>query len=173
MELFLPSIALLLVASLIVFLVLPRIGAPILAVLSLTLLIFGVYNHYYLFYSEYRFSTWQERLKFYGPFIIIGALILAIISYMGFLFGTQGANALPASNLPANISPVSVATDTTNAVANTAANAATAATNAVTNAVNTTLNAVGLGGPKNNKGILTNLGNILATPNAKRNNRLF
>jgi len=162
MELFLPSIALLLVASLIVFLVLPRIGAPILAVLSLVLLFFGVYNHYYLFYSEYRFSTWQERLKFYGPFVIIGALILAIISYMGFLFGTQGSSALPASNLPTNLSATAVANDTASAVATTA-----------TNAINSTLNAVGLGTPKNNKGILTNLGNILSTPNAKRNSKLF
>lgn len=39
MELFLPSMAVLLVASLIVFLVLPRIGAPLLAMLSMGLLI--------------------------------------------------------------------------------------------------------------------------------------
>jgi hypothetical protein len=167
MELFLPSIAVLLVASLIVFLVLPRIGAPVLAILSLVLLIFGVYNHYYLFYSEYRFSTWQERLKFYGPFIIIGALILSILSYMGFLFGTGSANILPASNLPANTSASAVVNDTANAVTNTAINA-----------VNTLANAVGINvGIKpvpENKGILTNLGNILATPvNVRRNNSVF
>lgn len=167
MELFLPSIAVLLVASLIVFLVLPRIGAPVLAALSLVLLIFGVYNHYTLFYSEYRFSTWQERLKFYGPFVLIGALILATLSYMGFLFGTGGANTLPASNLPANTNAASVVNDTANAVANT-----------VIKAVNSAANAVGLNAglkPVNeNKGILTNLGNILATPtNVRRNNNIF
>ena len=164
MELFLPSIAVLLVAALIVFLVLPRVGAPVLAILSLVLLIFGVYNHYYLFYSEYRFSTWQERLKFYGPFIIIGALILSILSYMTFLFSTGGTNTLPASNLPANSTAVDVVNDTANAVINTA-----------NNAINTVANAVGLNtGPKaNNKGILTNLGNILATPNVKRANNTY
>jgi hypothetical protein len=164
MELFLPSIAVLLVASLIVFLVLPRIGAPVLAVLSLVLLLFGVYNHYSLFYSEYRFSTWQDRLKFYGPFIIIGALILAILSYMGFLFGTGATNILPASNLPVNTTATNVVNDTANAVANTAIDTVNALANAV--GLNTNLKPV-----PTNKGILTNLGNILATPiNVKRNN---
>ena len=158
MELFLPSMAVLLVAALIVFLVLPRIGAPILAILSLVLLVFGVYNHYYLFYSEYRYSTWQEQLKFYAPFIIIGALILSILSYMGFLFSTRGPNALPASNLAPNTTAASVVNDTANALTNT---------------VNTVANAVGLGTPKNNKGILTNLGNILATPVNRKNNSVF
>ena len=167
MELFLPSIAVLLVASLIVFLILPRIGAPVLAVLSLVLLTFGVYNHYALFYSEYRFSTWQDRLKFYGPFILIGALILAILSYMGFLFGTGGANALPASNLPANTNATTVFNDTANAVTNTAIDAVNGVANAI--GLNTNIKPVNA-----NKGILTNLGNILATPtNVRRNNSLF
>ncbi len=88
MELFLPSIAALLVTALLVFLVLPRLGAPILSVLALVLLAYGVYTHYYMFYSEYRYSTWQERLKFYAPFVMIAGLILAIVFYLGFLFST-------------------------------------------------------------------------------------
>lgn len=49
MEFFLPGIAALLIAGLIVFLVLPRLGAPVLAALSLALLAYGIYNHMQLF----------------------------------------------------------------------------------------------------------------------------
>ncbi len=155
MEFFLPGLAALLIAGLIIFLVLPRLGAPVLAVLSLVLLAYGVYNHYYMFSSEYRYSTWQERLKFYAPFAIIGALIVFVLMYMGILFGTQGPSALPASNAPAADSQVLAA-------ANTVGNAALNQAINVTNATGLTNNAkVNL-----NKPALTNLGNILNTPPA-------
>jgi hypothetical protein len=153
MEFFLPGLAALLIAGLIVFLVLPRLGAPVLAILSLVLLVYGVYNHYYMFSSEYRYSTWQERLKFYAPFFIIGALIILVIMYMGMLFGTQGASALPASNAPAADSQVVAAA---NSVGNAALNQAVNVTNAVGLTNNAKVNV--------NKPALTNLGNILNTP---------
>jgi len=153
MEFFLPGLAALLIAGLIVFLVLPRLGAPVLAILSLVLLVYGVYNHYYMFSSEYRYSTWQERLKFYAPFFIIGALIILVIMYMGMLFGTQGASALPASNAPAADSQVAAAA---NSVGNAALNQAVNVTNAVGLTNNAKVNV--------NKPALTNLGNILNTP---------
>jgi hypothetical protein len=149
MEFFLPGLAALLIAALIVFLVLPRLGAPILAVLSLVLLCYGIYSHYTLFYSEYRYSTWQDRLKFYAPFLMIGALILAVLGYMGFLFGSRGANALPANNGVAGDAQV---VDAVNTVGNTALKSVTNLTNAV-GITNAKVN--------NNKGVLSNLGNIL------------
>ncbi len=153
MEFFLPGLAALLIAALIVFLVLPRLGAPVLAALSLALLIYGVYNHYYLFSSEWRYSTWQERLKFYAPFLIIGALVLAVLGYMGFLWGTQGPSALPATNLPA-------ADNQAVEAVNAAGNAALQQAVNVTNALGITNNAK----VNQNKGVVSNLGNILATP---------
>jgi len=153
MEFFLPGLAALLIAGLIVFLVLPRLGAPVLAVLSLVLLVYGVYNHYYMFSSEYRYSTWQERLKFYAPFAIIGVLILLIIMYMGMLFGTQGPSALPASNAPAADSQVVAA-------ANTVGNSALTQAVGITNATGITNNAK----VNPNKSALSNLGSILNTP---------
>ena len=160
MELWIPGLAVFLLAALVVFLVLPRLGAPVLAALSIVLLIIGVYNHYRLFSSEYRYSTWQDRLKFYAPFVMIAGLITAILFYMGYLFSTKGANALPASNLPLTSPAVTSAVNTV--VNNTA--------NAVNNTINSVANAVGLGGNNrgNNKGLLTNLGNILTTPNNRR-----
>ena len=164
MELFLPSIAALLVTALLVFLVLPRLGAPILSVLALVLLAYGVYTHYYMFYSEYRYSTWQERLKFYAPFMMIAGLILAIVFYLGFLFSTGSIEELPATNVPGlNTGAVAVAN---NAVVN--------ASKSVNTAMINLGNTLGLNNTKkNNVGILTNLGNILNTPTNKRNNILL
>ena len=197
MELFIPSIAALLIMALIVFLILPRIGAPILAILSLALLGYAVYNHIQLFYPEYRYSTWQDQLKQYASFIMVGILIILILLYLGFIFTTQGASALPAAAVPpANAAEVVNAANTTvnKAVGNVAAaagnvvgkvgevagNVAAAAGNVVGkvgevvgNVANKAANVVGLG--KNNykgnkQGLLYELGNIIKTPN-KINNR--
>lgn len=171
MELFLPGLAALLITALIVFLVLPRLGAPILAVLSIVLLAYGVYNHIQLFSSEYAYSTWQDRLKFYAPFVMIGGLLLAILFYMTYLVGSQGTSALPATNVPVNNAQIVEAVNNVNAAANTVANA-------VTNTMNTVANAIGLGGANNrgankNQGVLANLGAALTTPfNRRPNNRV-
>lgn len=133
MELFLPGIATLLIAGLIVFLILPRMGAPILAGLSLVLLVLAIRNHMALFSSEYRLSTWQDRFKEYGSFIIVGALIVGILFYMLFLFSTRGASALPAS-----VVPVPNAME----VVNTANDAINTTKNAITNAFNSVVNTV-------------------------------
>jgi hypothetical protein len=175
MEFFLPGLAALLIAALIVFIVLPRLGAPILAVLSIVLLVYGVYNHIQLFSSEYAYSTWQDRLKFYAPFVMIGGLILAIIFYMTYLVGSQGVSALPATNVPVNNAQVVEAVNTVTANVNNVANAVT---NTVTNTVNSLANVIGLGGNNNrgsankNQGVLANLGAALTTPfNRRPNNR--
>ena len=171
MEFFLPGLAALLIAALIVFLVLPRLGAPILAVLSIVLLAYGVYNHIQLFSSEYAYSTWQDRLKFYAPFVMIGGLILAILFYITYLVGSQGTSALPATNVPVNNAQIVEAVNNVNAAANKAVNA-------VNNTVNSLANAIGLGGNANrgankNQGVLANLGAALTTPfNRRPNNRV-
>ncbi len=115
MEFFLPSILFLLVACGIVFFVIPRFGPLVLAGISLVLLILGVYNHYSMFATEYRLSTWQSGMIGYAPFIMIGALVLAILLYlfylspvgsnanggnMGNLGGVNTSNKAPVLNLP-------------------------------------------------------------------------
>jgi hypothetical protein len=169
MELFLPGIATLLIIGLIVFLILPRMGAPVLATLSIILLAYGVYNHIKLFSSEYRYSTWQDRLKEYSSFIIIGVLILSILMYLGYLFSTQGASALPVSNVP-----VANATEAVNAVNGTVNSIVNSITNTVSNATNTVANTIGLGNNSNKtnskNGLLTNLSKILNTGNNRKPN---
>jgi predicted membrane protein len=90
MEFFLPSILFLLVACGIVFFVIPRFGPLVLAGISLILLILGIYNHYSLFQTEYRMSTWQSGMIGYAPFIMIGALVLAIVLYLLYLVPIGG-----------------------------------------------------------------------------------
>jgi hypothetical protein len=169
MELFLPGIASLLIIALIVFIVLPRLGAPVLAILSILLLVYGVMNHIKLFSSEWRYSTWQERFRYYGPVLIISAMILGTLMYIGILYATKGAEALPANNVP-----VANATEVVNAVNNAvngAVDAVNKAVNKANNAVNTAVNNAvnsanaALNNKRNNKGVITNLGNILKTPN--------
>ncbi len=174
MELFLPGIASLLIIGLLVFLILPRIGAPVLAILSIFLLAYGIMNHMQLFAAEWRYSTWFERFRYYGPIIIIVTMILGALMYMAFLYQTKGADALPASNVPvANAAEVvnavnEAVTNAVNAANEAVVNATNQAAKAVNNTVNAAVNAVN-GRPTNNReGILTNLGNILKTP---RNNQ--
>ena len=90
MEFFLPSILFLLVACGIVFFVIPRFGPLVLAGISLILLILGIYNHYSIFQTEYRLSTWQSGMIGYAPYIMIGALVLAIILYLLYLVPAGG-----------------------------------------------------------------------------------
>lgn len=104
MEFFLPSILFLLVACGIVFFVLPRFGPLILAIVSLVLLGLGIYNHYSMFESEYRLSSWQMGAVGYAPFIMIGALVLGIILYLLYLVPSGSNNTgteTPKLNLPA------------------------------------------------------------------------
>jgi hypothetical protein len=98
MEFFLPSILFLLVACGIVFFVIPRFGPLVLAGISLILLILGIYNHYTLFQTEYRLSTWQSGLIGYAPFVMIGGLVLAIILYLLYLVPSGTNTSIRASS---------------------------------------------------------------------------
>lgn len=101
MEFFLPSILFLLVACGIVFFVIPRFGPLVLAIASLVLLSLGIYNHYSMFESEYRLSSWQTGAAAYAPFLMIGALVLSIILYLFYLVPVSGStNNLEAPSLP-------------------------------------------------------------------------
>ncbi len=144
------------------------------AILSIFLLAYGIMNHMQLFAAEWRYSTWFERFRYYGPIIIIVTMILGALMYIGFLYQTKGAEALPASNVPvANAAEVvnavnEAVTNAVNAANEAVVNATNQAAKAVNNTVNAAVNAVN-GRPTNNRdGILANLGNILKTP---RNNQ--
>ena len=168
MEFFLSSMAFLLVVALLVFLVVPRLGATVLVGLSILLLVGCLYSHYSLFSSEYRYSTWQEKLKWMAPTVMYTALGLGVLVLIGSLMGGSSiASALPITNLPAG---------SNNSITETINNTAKVANQAVNEAVNNTVNAVGNSLGFNTKGnrpsnALSNLGGLLNTPKPNNGNR--
>jgi len=168
MEFFLSSMAFLLAIALIVFLVVPRLGATVLVGLSLVLLVFCLYSHYSLFSSEYRLSTWQERLKWYAPTVMYTAIGLGLIMYLGgFMGGKSPASLLPTTNL--STGTANSVTEAINNTAKVANNAVNETVNAVNNTVNAVNNSLGFNTTSNRpSNALSNLGGLLNTP--KRNN---
>lgn len=145
MELFLPSVIVLLLAAAVVFFLLPQFGPATLAIVSAALLGLGLYQHYTTFGTEYRFSTWQ--LVSFSPYILIGGLLVVIAIFLLYTLPVS-APAAPTLELPtiANMPP-----------ANTS-------TNGITGLINNSLNTAadlfnGNANGSNNNSILGNLTN--------------
>jgi ABC-type transport system involved in multi-copper enzyme maturation permease subunit len=85
MEFFLPSLFILALAAIVVFVVFPKLAPTVLAGLALLLLAIGVYQHAKFFDSEYRLSTWQDGLVAYSPYIMIGGLLLVVLFFLLYL----------------------------------------------------------------------------------------
>lgn len=135
MEFLIPGFILLLIAILIVFLIIPRLGPIATLVGSSLLLTAGIAHHYKLFRFEYRNATWADRFKAYGPGILYFVMGLFIV---GFIFSLWGGVTVPLPEAPApakepntpspsplSNSSVSAITNTINVMKNTAANALT------------------------------------------------
>jgi len=135
MELFLPSLIILVLLAFFIFLVLPRTGPMVLAVVCLIALIAAGINHFSMFYSEYTLSTWQYSLAAYTPWIVLGLSFVFIISALMFMF--SGGNVKGAMN--AVSTPMESIQE---AVANSAAAmpSAASATNVVTATLNRAMN---------------------------------
>uniref|UniRef100_A0A6C0KT11 Transmembrane protein n=1 Tax=viral metagenome TaxID=1070528 RepID=A0A6C0KT11_9ZZZZ len=104
MEFFIPGLLLFLVAILVTAWLSPKATPMVAAILSIVFLIYGINDHYRLFASEYRLSTWQQSLMTFAPFIMIGAIILFIIyGIIGFFTSAS----VPVPNMPVipNIMP--------------------------------------------------------------------
>ena len=166
MEFFIPGLLLFLLAVIVSFLVAPRFTPLVVAILSIVLLSYGVYDHYKMFAAEYRLSTWQQSLKIYAPAIMIGAIILFII-YAILAFFTNGS--VPVPPIP-NITAPNENSATNNVVQslNKVANGLTNNKNDIVSTVNNTINKV-----NNNRGNILNTvtGNTNGNKN-KRNNNL-
>jgi hypothetical protein len=138
MELFIPSLLAILIAAGIVMFLLPRLSPVILGVLALVFLLIAAYQHYTFFGSEYQLSTWQLPLLNYGPYLMIGGLVIFLIFFIINFIGTGQASAT---------APLQKMNEAVNRVANQLPAAA-----------NNALKAVGLGGPTNTGPIATNNG---------------
>jgi hypothetical protein len=142
MELFLPGLLVLLISSIFVFMVLPRMGNVVLAVACALTLVAVLLHHYNMFASEYRLSTWQNGLSAYAPVIILGFAILIVIGVAVSLFTGKSVTETIQS-------PIETIQSGITASLNAMPSAGTA-TNPVTSAVNTAI--------KNNKSLIPTLG---------------
>lgn len=162
MEFFIPGLLVFLLAIAISFVLVPRFTPLIIAILSIVLLTYGVYDHYKMFASEYRLSTWQDGLKIYAPALMIAAIIIYII-YAILAFFTSGS--VPVPSIPVITEPTdNTATDQIMKSINKIGNAITNNKNTnLLNKVNNTINKV-----NNNRTNL--LGLNQANLNKKNNN---
>jgi len=90
MELFLPGLFVMLIASVFVFLVVPRVGTVALGVMSVLTLIAVLWHHSYMFKDEYRMSTWQNQLHTYAPFVVLALALLTILLVLQNMFTGKG-----------------------------------------------------------------------------------
>lgn len=171
MEIFLPSILIVILAAVIVFTVLPRFGPLILTFISIGLLSFGVYHHWSIFKREYTDATWYDSMtvKFLAPALLIGITLLFILGYLLSFFGSG----VPVPAMP-EVSTENINNIATNAVeniTNTVRNLAAQATNTVANIANKASNAAGMGNvvaPTNNIKAMNN-NNRIQFPNRPAN----
>ena len=131
MEFFIPGLLIFIVAIALSFLIAPRATPLIASLLSIGFLTFGVYEHYKMFASEYRLSTWQDGLKIYAPAIMIDAILIFII-YAILAFFTKGS--VPVPQMPIITAP------SENSI-----------TNSVMKTVNNVVNSLKVNENKNNK----------------------
>jgi len=129
MQLFFPSVFLVLIAFLIIFLIMPKMSPLVIVSISAVLLVAGTYNHFVTFWNEYQQSTWQNNLKLFAPGIFIAVLLVYIFVVINSFFtgGSVPVPTLPAVELPS---------------AESATNPVTAAINSTMNGVNNAMNAV-------------------------------
>lgn len=142
MELVLPGLIILLLSGFFVFMVVPRMGPPVLAIISLLALIAAGIQHYSMFYSEYKLSTWQASLVGYGPLIVLGLALLFILSAaFSTITGSNISNAVTA--------PIDVVTSAISNIKNSLPTASSA-TNPVTSNINRALSSITKNSSTNN-----------------------
>lgn len=148
MELLVPGFFVLLFAIVTVFAIIPRFGPTVTLLLCGVALTAGMYHHYKLFYHEYRLATWAEKLRTYGPGVLITALILFVL---GFIFTLFGGPSVPVPNMSASYEsegetpPISIfgsnePESAINTITNTVGEGINAATSAVGEGINTVKN---------------------------------
>ena len=147
MEFFLPSVFILIFAAIVSFMLIPKLSPTVVLIIATLLLGFAVYHHIDQFKPEYKLSTWQLGLIRYGPFIVLGFMLLFILFYIFTKF-RGGEVPVPdiAASLPSPTGAMNSITETvtnaTNAVVNTVNNVAKNVNKNATAMANTVVNSV-------------------------------
>lgn len=87
MELFLPSLFVLLLAVLVILYVIPQQSGFVLGVIAVALLAMTIYQHISLFSMDYDRMTWVDTVKQQAPFIMVVAVVVVLIGYVILLVG--------------------------------------------------------------------------------------
>jgi hypothetical protein len=132
MDFFIPSLFVLLFAGILTFLLVPKLGPTTMLIISILLLTFAVTHHVRMYKSEYTLSTWPMLLATYGPYIVLGVLLLFILS---FIFSSYGGASVPIPNMPTMPNASSV-TATANNIINTIKNTVNNTANNIKNTIN-------------------------------------
>jgi predicted PurR-regulated permease PerM len=137
MEFFVPGLLFFILTLIFTFYIAPKATPMIAAILSLVFLTYGVYDHYRMFASEYRSSTWQEPLLLmYSPAVMITVLILYVLYGMSALF-TKGQVPVPAMpEMPSTPNIQNALNNVTESLSNAANSVANAANDMMNNVMN-------------------------------------
>lgn len=127
MDFFIPSLMILLISAIIVFFLVPKLGPFTMLIMSIALLVFAVTHHIKMYKSEYTLSTWPMLLSTYGPYIVLGVLLLFILF---FIFSSYGGPSVPVPEVTG--SPV---VESANGIINSIKSAVNVTANAVKNTV--------------------------------------
>ena len=143
MEFYIPGLFLFLISIIFVSIITPKLTPLVVSILSIVFLVYGVYDHYRMFQSEYRLSTWQETLKMYSPAIMIIAIIIVII-YGIFAFFTNGQ--VPIPNIP------DIQIPSANSITNSVMTSFNSVSNSLSNSISNSYNSItnSSGNKKNN-----------------------
>jgi len=100
MELFEPSLLILVISAIVCFIILPKASPYILGFLALGMFIIGAWQHYKMFPYEYRLSLVTDILHDYAPFVMLISVIFGGMVAMMIAFGVSPpamSNIIPAA----------------------------------------------------------------------------
>ena len=107
MELFIPSLVVIVLGAIVVFFILPKAAPYTLGVMAVLFFGVGLYQHYSTFPYEYSGGNFRDTMKDYAPFLMLLATILGLVIGVKVAFGDNppalaaSMPALPA--LPASL----------------------------------------------------------------------
>jgi hypothetical protein len=103
MELFVPSILILLLAGILIFGIFPNVSPFLLAIITIILLVITGYHHQVLFAGEYAQSTWQNSVYNASVPFLVAIVVIFMVGYLlNFLTGGAKTIKLP---LPSSAAP--------------------------------------------------------------------
>ena len=109
MEVFLPSVFIVILALGLVIGIFPRLTPLFLVIIALVLLVLAAYNHYTLFGAEYRIQTWTSWARSLAPLILIGTVVIFSGGYLLYIMGSGSASL--SKNAYSSVTPPDTATN--------------------------------------------------------------